>query len=252
MRTRTFLYASAGALALLVLGTVPALAENALSPQAYLQYTPTYGDTYNGVTTDDGDHLAGSYAAKVKVFYGRFAATYQYYRDFSTSVAKATLPSGAPGSALNYPGGTVIVPVFTASDAESEIRVEYQPTRFPIYVGAAYSNSFNNYNFPRLTAVGIGVELQPDPKRLLSPYGSYFFFPNQAGTYAHADPNNPSSGPVHSAFRANEIDFGASVAFPKTDVSLMVGIYQITNVRRTGIFNFVRVGPYVGLGYRIK
>ncbi|HME82955.1 MAG TPA: hypothetical protein VKF82_12905 [Candidatus Eremiobacteraceae bacterium] len=229
-----------------------ALAANALTPSGYLQYTPTFGDTYNGVTTDDGDHLSGSYSAKAQAYFGRFSAAYLYYRDLSTSQANGTTASGAPGTVISYPAAQVVMPVFTASDAESEIRLEYQPVRIPVYFGLAYSNSFNNYGFPRLTAFGVGVELAPNPKHLLSPYGSFYYFPNQTGTYPLADPNNPASGSVGSSFRANELDLGGSLAFPKTALSLVVGYYQTTNVRRTGTFNFVRDGPYVGLGYRVK
>ncbi|HZV79154.1 MAG TPA: hypothetical protein VFF60_06000 [Candidatus Binatus sp.] len=230
----------------------PVLAANYSEPQGYLQYSTGFGDTYNGVTTNDGDHLWGSYSFKAKVFLGRFAAEYQYYRDLTNSQTNATTASGGPGTLINFPGAQVIVPQFVASDGQSEFRLEYQPPKFPVYLGVAYSNSFNNYNFPRLTASGIGVELQPDLGRAISPYGSFYWFPNQTGTYPLANPNDPSSGSVHSAFIANELDFGASFAFPKINVNVLAGYYQYTNVRKTGNFNFVRDGPYLGVGYRIR
>lgn len=230
----------------------PAGAANELTPWAYLEYASVYGDTYNGVTTDDGDHLAQSYSAKARVYYGRFAASVKFYRDVTNSQNNTTTVTGAPGTVLNYPGGQVTVPVFTAVDAGSEFRLEYQPVHLPVYFGLAYSNASNNYNFPRLTGLGIGVELVPNPRRLLSPYGSFFYFPNQTGTYALANPNNPNSGSVASAFNSNELEVGGSLAFPKTDLSLVVGYYQTTNVRRTGTFNFVRDGPFLGLGYRVR
>ncbi|MBV8172683.1 MAG: hypothetical protein JO219_12210 [Candidatus Eremiobacteraeota bacterium] len=240
------------AIAAAVSSETPALAANYDTPEGYVQYALGFGDTYNGVTTDDGDHLWGSYALKAKVFLGHFAAEYQCYRDLTNSQTNALTPSGGPGTAINYPGAQVIVPQFVASDGESEFRLEYRPPRFPVYLGVAYSNSFNNYNFPRLTASGIGVELQPDLGRALSPYASYYWFPNQTGTYALANPNDLSSGSVHSAFIANELDFGASFAFPKVRLNILAGYYQETNVRKTGTFNFVRDGPYVAVGYRIR
>jgi hypothetical protein len=230
----------------------PASAANTLTPWAYLEYSGVYGDTYNGVTTDDGDHLSSSYSAKARVYYGRFAASVNFYRDVTDSQTNATTVSGAPGTVLNYPGGQVIVPVFTAVDAASEIRLEYQPARLPVYFGLAYSNASNNYNFPRLTALGVGVELMPNLRHLLSPFGSFFFFPNQTGTYPLGNPNNPNSGSVGSAFRSNELELGGSLVFPKTDLSLVAGYYQTTNIRRTGTFNFVRDGPFVGLGLRLR
>ena len=236
----------------LCLCAAPANAANTLTLKAYLEYSGAYGDTYNGVTTGDGDHLSNSYSAKARVLYGRFAASVAFYRDVTNSEFNATTSTGAPATVLNYPSGQVVVPVFTAVDAASEFRLEYQPVRLPVYFGLAYSNASNNYSFPRLEALGIGVELMPNPHQLFSPYGSFYFFPNQTGTYALANPNDPNSGSVGSAFRSNELEVGGSLVLPKTYLSLVGGYYQTTNIRRTGRFNFVRDGPFVGLGYRLR
>jgi len=248
---------AAGGFALFVLlHFAPALAANTLKPSGYLEYGIPLGDIYNGVTTDDGEPLAGSYSAKARVFYGRFAVSFKFYRDSSWSQISTTTPGGGPGTVITYPDGTIVVPQFVAVDSASEVRVEAKPGRLPAYLGLAYSNQSNNYNFPRLVAFGFGVEVMPNPKHLLSPYGSFFFFPNQTGWYPLANPNNPASGGVASAFFANELELGASVAFPKTPLSLIVGYYQNTNVHQyanlhpMGNFNFVRDGPYVGLGLR--
>jgi hypothetical protein len=250
---------AAGGFALLVLLLcAPAFAANALKPSAYLEYAIPLGDIYNGVTTDDGEPLAGSYSAKARVFYGRFAASFRFYRDASWSQASTTAPAGGPGTVISYPDAMIVVPQFIAVDSASEVRLEYQPGRTPAYFGLAYSNQSNNYDFPRLTALGFGVEVMPNPKHLLSPYGSFFFFPNQTGTYPLANPNNPASGSVASAFHANELELGASIAFPKTPLSLVVGYYQNTNIQQyahshpIGNFNFVRDGPFVGLGLRTR
>lgn len=220
--------------------------------QGYFEYAAVYGTTYNGVTTDSGGHRAGSYQVKARVNFGHFVAQYSYHSDLSASLEDGTTSTGMRGTSLMYPGGVIVVPAFTANDAESEFRLEYQALHAPVYFGLAYSNSFNNYGFPRLTALGIGVELQPNPRKLISPYGSYFFFPNQTGTYPLADPNDPSSGTVHTAFVANEFEGGFAITPPKANLSVVLAYYQTTNVRRTGTFNFVRDGPVIGLGYHLK
>jgi hypothetical protein len=218
----------------------------------YLEYAPIYGTTYNGVTTDSGGHLPDSHELKARIDVGRYMAQYSNHIDLSHSKRDATTATGAPGTSLAYPNGTVVVPTFTANDGESEFRLEYQPGKFPAYLGLAYSNSFNNYGFPRLSALGFGIELQPNPRRSISPYGSYFFFPDQTGTYPLANPNDPSSSPVSSSFVANEFEGGASIALRKTGLSIVLAYYQTTNVRRTGRFNFVRDGPLIGLGYQLR
>ncbi len=230
----------------------PADAANTFAPTAYLEYAGLWGDTYNGVTTDDGDHLAGSYTALGRVDYGRFTASLMFQRVSTRSVTNATTPAGAPGTALAYPSGQVIVPLFTAVNSESEIRLEYEPPAWPVYLGLAYSLSSNNYNFPALKAFGVGVELQPNPRHALSPYGSYFYFPNQTGTYPLADPNNPNSGSYQSSYRANELTLGASLRIPRTHLTLVGGYKQTTNVARVSSFNFVQDGPFLGLGYRLR
>src|SRR5579872_62158 len=218
---------------------------------AFVEYVATYGDTYDGVTTDDGDHLGSSFALRGAALSGRFAALYMFYRDKTASLTNATTPSGGAVTTLQYPAEQIVVPIFTAVNAQSEFRLEYRPSRLPFYAGLAYSNAFNNYGFPRLTGFGVGIEVQPDPQKRLSPYGSYFFFPNQSGTYALAAPTNPKSGSAHSAFRGNEFLIGGSARVGKTGLDLRFGYYQTTNVRRTGTFNFVRDGPFVGLAYRL-
>jgi hypothetical protein len=218
----------------------------------YLEYASIYGTTYNGVTTDSGGHLPGSHELKARIDVGRYMVQYSYHSDLSHSKTDATTSTGAPGTSLAYPGGTVVVPTFNANDGESEFRLEYQLGKFPAYLGLADSNSFNNYGFPRLSALGFGIELQPNPRRSISPYGSYFFFPNQMGTYPLANPNNPSSGPARSSFAANEFEAGVSIALRKTGLSIVLAYYQTTNVRRTGTFNFVRDGPVIGLGYQLR
>ncbi|HXW51197.1 MAG TPA: hypothetical protein VEJ41_04345 [Candidatus Acidoferrales bacterium] len=218
----------------------------------YFEGGPQYGTTYNGVTTDSGGHLPGSYELKARVGTGRYVFQYSYHSDLSPSSADATTASGGRGTALNYPGGVVIVPAFNANDGESEFRLEYRTGNYPLFVGLASSNSFNNYMFPRLRGVGFGVELQPNDGKTISPYGSYFFFPDQSGTYPLANPNDPASGPAHQAFDANEFEGGFSIALRPRGLSLALAYYQTTNVQKTGDYNFVRDGPVIALGYRFK
>lgn len=239
-------------LALTGVAAAPALPDTLLATSGYIEYTHLIGDTYNGVTTDDGDILFGSYSIKGRLDYGRLAAVLSYRRDLTNSRTNATTPNGGPGTFLSFPAGGIILPQFVAVDAQFEARLEYRPQQLPVYLGIAFSNATNNYQFPTLQALGIGVEVKPNPRRTFSPYGSFFYFPNQNGVYAHADPNNPASGSVTESLRANELEVGASFAVPRTQLSVVGGYSQTTNISRTGSFNFVRDGPFVGVGYRLR
>jgi hypothetical protein len=236
---------------LLVWCVVSALPARADDFRGFLEYAGVYGDTYDGVTTDDGDHLASSFGVRAMVASGRFAALYMYHRDENRSIANGTLPSGAPGTTINYPAEQTVVPLFTAVNAGSEFRLEYQPWRGPIYLGAAYSNSFNNYGFPRLSAFGVGVEVQPNPAKRLSPYGYYFYFPNQTGTFPLAAPSDPASGPFQESFHQDSFLAGGSGTIGRTGLSLRFGVYRDSSVRRAGSFNIVRDGPFIALAYRL-
>ena len=240
------------AVAALCCAAPPARADGTLATSAYVEYAGVFGDVYNGVTTDDGDVLGGSYAIKGRLDYGRLGAVLSYRRDLSNSVTNATTPTGQPGTFLSYPAGGVILPQFVAVDARFEARLEYRPQLLPVYLGLAFSNATNNYGFPTLHALGVGVELRPDPRRRFSPYGSFFYFPDQTGIYPLADPSNPASGSVTESLRANELEVGLSFAVPRTQLSVIGGYVQITNISRTRSFNFVRDGPYLGVGYRIR
>lgn len=229
-----------------------ARADGTLATSAYVEYAGVFGDVYNGVTTDDGDSRAGAYKIKGRLDYGRLSAILNYRRESTNSITNATTPTGQPGTLLTYPAGGIVVPLFVAVDAEFETRLEYKLQRIPFSVGLAYSNSTNNYGFPTLHAFGIGVDLQPSSRRRLSPYGSYFYFPNQTGIYPLADPNNPNSGSVTESLRSNELEAGLSFSVPLTHLSIVAGYDQTTNTSRHGSFNFVRDGPYLGVGYRIR
>jgi hypothetical protein len=251
MRITQRLYSLLALTVAIVLNPVIVWAANASRVQASIDYVAPFGDTYDGVTTDDGDHLAGSLGVRAQVGYGRFVAIYAFESDKTASVVNGTTPSGTPGTTLNYPAEQTVVPVFTAVNAVSEFRLEYRPWRSPVYVGVAHSNSWNNYGFPRLQATGAGVEAQPSARRVLSPYGSYFFFPNQSGTYPLAAPTNPRSGAVASAFRVHELLAGLSWALAGSPVHVVFGYYQTICTRKTGTFNFSRDGPFIGVRFQL-
>lgn len=237
---------------LLVLCAAIACPARASGVHGSFEYVKAYGDTYDGVTTDDGDHLGSSFALRAVITWRRFAAIYMFHRYETASLTNATLFSGAPGTTLNYPAEQVVVPLFTAQNAASEFRLEYQPWRGPIEVGLAYSNTFNNYAFPRLLAFGIGAELQPNSAKRISPYGSFFYFPSQAGTFPLAAPSNPHSGSVHQDFWAYELLVGGSARIAKTGLSVRFGYYQSDSEHRTGTtYNIVSDGPFVGLAYSL-
>ena len=61
-----------------------------------------------------------------------------------------------------------------------------------VYIGVGYIWGSNNYGYPNMNAVGVGLEKLPDLDQALSFYGNVWYYPNFKGTYT----NNAITPPV--------------------------------------------------------
>jgi len=71
-------------------------------------------------------------------------------------------------------GGTALTPVFKARQSTLDARLEYQVAASRIYVGVGYLNAANNYGYPRMNAVGAGIEKLPDLRSGINFFGYAF------------------------------------------------------------------------------
>jgi hypothetical protein len=152
--------------------------------------------------------------------------------------------SAGPGSLTRYAtltGGFATVTPFLARDTEFEARVMRRIRHHPLAVGISAFETWNNYPYPRLHGLGVGIAKLPDwtgPHVAL--FGSAFFYPAASG----------SIGPVHATFAILRSEAG--FRFRPTGWKVyLVGGYQneIRSGRHlAGDVRLNRSDPFIGLG----
>jgi hypothetical protein len=95
-------------------------------------------------------------------------------------------PVGAIGT-----GGSSFVPAFSPIDGDVSARIGVKVADPRIYVGGAYMVTSNNYGYPRTHGFGYGVEKLPDLDRTLSFFASYYYYPENEGSFT--DPTTGSN-----------------------------------------------------------
>ena len=150
-------------------------------------------------------------------------------------------------------GGTAFTPVFMARQSSLDIRLEYQVVRPRIYVGVGYLHAANNYGYPNLNALGVGIEKLPDLRPGLSLYGSAFYYPNASGTYTVGNPASVNFGTGYQQqFQIVKYDIGVALVVAHSPVYLFGGFsgdhYAATKNAPIGQ---IHDGPYIGLGVKI-
>jgi hypothetical protein len=86
-------------------------------------------------------------------------------------------------------GGSAFVPRFSPIDGDVSARLGVKVANPRIYVAAAYMVTSNNYGYPRTHGLGYGVEKLPDLDRPVSFFASYYYYPENEGTFI-----DPTSG----------------------------------------------------------
>jgi hypothetical protein len=140
-----------------------------------------------------------------------------------------------------FNGGTAFTPVFMGRQSTLDLRLEYQIASPRVYVGVAYLHAANDYGYPTLTGVGVGVEKLPDLRTGLSLYGSAFYYPNASGT----------SG-FQQQYQIIKYDLGVALVAAHVPVYLFGGYAgdRYTATKNAPIGQ-IHEGPYVGLGVKI-
>ena len=154
--------------------------------------------------------------------------------------------SAGPGSLTRFAtltGGFATVAPFLARDTELDARVMRRLRHHPIAIGFSAFTTWNNYPYPRLRALGVGIAKLPDWTGHVSLFGSVFLYPAATG----------SLGPVHATFAIVRSEVGFRFR-PTGWHAYLVGGYQneIRSGRNLpGQVRLNRSDPFVGLGARI-
>lgn len=150
-------------------------------------------------------------------------------------------------------GGTAFTPVFLARQNTFDARIEYQVAAPRILVGIGYLHTANNFGYPQLNAVGVGVEKLPDLKPGLNLYGSAFYYPSASGTFTETIGGSPNFGKTYQQqYAIVKYDIGLALVFAHSPVYLAAGFNgDHYAAKQNAPIGQIHDGPYVGLGVKL-
>jgi hypothetical protein len=165
------------------------------APNVYNQFSP------NGNHTVWGPSYAGRAAIEFAVHGVPFMAE-GYGEQYAYSH-----PSGIVGSIGN--GGSTFVPQFSPIDGDVSMRLGVKVANPRIYIAAAYMVTSNDYGYPRTHGFGYGVEKLPDFDKPFSFFGSYYYYPENEGSFT-----DPSGGMFLMQYRFQQYQAGITYNLP--------------------------------------
>ena len=149
-------------------------------------------------------------------------------------------------------GGTAVTPVFLAQQRTLDVRLEYQVAKPLVYVGLGYLSTGNNYGYPRLTGLGVGVEKLPSLRPGLSLYGSAFYYPNASGNYTVTSAASSNFGrSYHQQYQVTKLDVGLALSLRHFPVFIYGGFSADQYAaKQNAPIGETHNGPYIGLGVK--
>ncbi len=102
-------------------------------------------------------------------------------------------PQNAPDCFVTAIGSrfATYVPAFTAANRDVDVRLGVRIFNPRVYLGVGYIWGSNNYGYPNMNAVGVGLEKLPDLDQTFSFYGNVWYYPNFRGTYTNGNITPP-------------------------------------------------------------
>ncbi len=115
-----------------------------------------------------------------------------------------------------------------------------------IYIGVGYLWRQTNYGYPRMNALGFGLEKLPDLDHALSIYGSAWYYPNTKGTFTA-----PNGTEYQLAYDYLKYQIGLNYVLGNSPVFIDLGWMGDRGTNKTNApANTSENGPYVGLGIK--
>jgi hypothetical protein len=150
-------------------------------------------------------------------------------------------------------GGTAYTPVFLARQNTFDARLEYEIATPRIYAGIGYLHTANNFGYPQLDAVGIGLEKLPDLRPGLSLYGSAFYYPTASGNYTVPFAASPNFGKtLQQQYAIVKYDIGLALVFKHSPVYVAGGFSgDHYAAKKNAPIGQIHDGPYIGLGVKL-
>jgi hypothetical protein len=142
-------------------------------------------------------------------------------------------------------GYATFVPAFVVRNYDFDARLALRIFNPRVYIGVGYMFRENNAGYPRLTAVGYGIEKLPDLDKTLSVYGSAWYYPNLKGFI-----QNPTTD-LRLAYNYLKYDVGIAYSLKNAPVYFNVGFLGDQAQNKTNApAQETASGAYVGLGVK--
>jgi len=206
-------------------------------------------------------YIAGDYIAPPLV-YDAFAGpskgtnyrSYAARAAFEVPLGQYDVYVGGEGRTYTYPTragrafgigpvGPVVLPSFTASEYDYDVRAGVKVTGPRIYGAVSYLTRGSNLE-PRQRGIGYGIEKLADVDQNFSLHGNVFLYPNVSGAYTFG-----GVGSYGLSYREVRYLIGASIQPNHSPVFVDAGFLgDRSKVRTDAPVGFNHQGPYVGLG----
>ena len=150
-------------------------------------------------------------------------------------------------------GGVAFTPVFLARQSTFDARLEFKVASPRVYVGASYLHTANNFGYPQLNGVGVGIEKLPDLRSGLNLYGSAFYYPNASGNYTVTNPASINAGTTYQQqYQIVKYDVGVALVFKHSPLYVHAGLSgDRYGAKRNAPIGQQHDGPYLGLGVKL-
>lgn len=150
-------------------------------------------------------------------------------------------------------GGTGLTPVFLARQSTLDGRLELKVAAPRIYVGVSYLSAGNNYGYPTLNALGVGIEKLPDLRSGVNFFGSAFYYPTASGNYTVTNPTSSNLGKTYrQQYQIVKYDVGLALASTHFPLYLYGGFSgDRYAAKQNAPIGQTHDGPYIGLGVKL-
>lgn len=133
-------------------------------------------------------------------------------------------------------------PTFTAYDQDSNTRLGLRLLDPRLYASIAYTVRSNNYSYPTLRGLGLGIEKLPDFEGPIGIHFGYWYYPDISGTYSYP----VGSGTL--SYRGYTYQIGATINVGKSPLFLDAGYAGDKLRAKSAPVGVLHQGPFVGLG----
>lgn len=228
-----------------------------ITPEPYplfIQAAYTAPKNYNEFTA--GQYCRQSFLASAGYAFqnSNFAVKFDYRQDAYVTSDNVTDAYGNHYTRFaTIDGGYALTPVFLAKQTSMDARLEYQIAAPRIYLGVGYLHTSNNYGYPQLNGVGVGIEKLPDMHPGVNFYGSAFYYPTASGNYTIANAASPNANKTYrQQYQITKYDIGASLLFAQSPVYLYGGFSgDRYTAKQNAPIGQTHDGPYIGLGVKL-